>query len=90
MKPDNPVCHIFDGIIMGHHDYGVAVLPIHIFNKSEDFLGSLIIQRAGRLIAQKQSRIFYNCPAYGCPLLLTSGNLVREFILVLPKPKYLD
>ena len=76
-----PVCHIFDGIVMGDHHYGISVFPVNGLNELQDLFGSIVIQGTGRFITEKDVRIFYNGTSYSCTLLLTTGKLVRKFPL---------
>ena len=41
--------HIFDGIIMCYHDDRVAVFLVYGLDQFQDFFGSVVIQRSGRL-----------------------------------------
>ena len=55
------------------------------FDQLEDFLGCIVIQRTGRLVAEQDVRIFYNGTANGSSLLLDSGKLIGKFPLMFIK-----
>ena len=60
---------------------------IDCFNQLQDFLGCLIIQRTGWLITEQNIRIFNNRPANGSTLLLATGELIRQLLLMCRKTK---
>ena len=84
---DNPVCHVFDGIIMSNHDNGISVFLIHGFNQLQDLFGSIVVQSTGWLIAEQDIRVLYNRTSNGSTLLLTTGKLIGEFTLMICKTK---
>ena len=55
------------------------------FDQLEDFLGCIVIQSTGRLVAEQDVRIFYNGTANGSSLLLASRKLIGKLSLVLIK-----
>ena len=65
--------HVFDRIVVGNHDNGIAVFFIDGFDQLQDLLGCLIVQRTCRLIAQQDVRILDDGPSNRSSLLLTSG-----------------
>ena len=84
-KFHHTVCHILDGIVVGNHDYGISVFMVDGFDQLEDFLGCIVIQSTGRLVAEQDVRIFYNGTANGSSLLLASGKLIGKFPLMFIK-----
>ena len=78
----HPVCHILDCIVMGNHNNGIPIFLIDCFDQLQNFLGCLIIQRTGWLITEQDVRIFDNCTSNRGSLLLSSGKLVRQLVLM--------
>ena len=74
---------------MGHHDDGVAVLPVHCLDELEDLLGGVVIQSARGLVTEQDVRILHDGAADGTALLLSAGELIGELIPVLIKSQCL-
>ena len=70
---------------MRNHDNGIAVFFIDRFDQFQDFLGCLIVQRSGRLIAEQDIRVLDDSSSDRGSLLLTTGLLIRQFVAVLVK-----
>ena len=63
---------------MRDDDDGHTVLPALILQQGEDLLARGIVQRAGRLVAQQQTRLFCQRAGDGHALLLAAGELGRK------------
>ena len=68
---------------MGDNDDGAAVGAVDILHELQDFLGRLVVKRAGGLVAQQQARVFDERTADGTALLLAARDLARELVAVL-------
>ena len=86
---NDTIRHIFDGIVMGYHYDRIPVFVIDFFNQIQNIFGRIIIQCSGRLIAQKNIRIFYNRTSDRGTLLLSTGKLIWQFMTMFIQPKCL-
>ena len=65
---------------MGDNDHGHIGLAAGILQQLQDGLAGVVIQGAGRLVAQQQLGFFGQSPGNGHPLLLAAGELGREVV----------
>ena len=72
---------------MSDHDYRGAVLLVHRLDELQYLLRGVVVQRAGRLVAQQYIRVLHDGSADGAPLLLTSRKLGRQLVAVLVQPQ---
>lgn len=79
----HPVRHILDRIIMCNHHDRISIFLVNGLDQLQDFLRSIIIQRTCRFITEQDVRIFDNCTSNRGSLLLSSGKLVRQLVLML-------
>ena len=79
------VCHIFDRIIMCNHNNGISVLLVHRLDELQYLLRGVVVQRAGRLVAQQQLRVLGKRSGNGHALLLAAGKLRREVVHAMRK-----
>lgn len=82
-QAQHAVGHAGDGGVVGDDDDGAAVGAVNILHELQDFLGCLVVKRAGGLVAQQQARVFDECAADGATLLLAARDLARELVAVL-------
>ena len=87
---DDMIRHLPDRLIVRHHDHGIVILLIHLFDQLQYFLGSRIIQRTGRLITEQDIRILDDCAADRNALLLAAGELIRQLIAVVKQSERLQ
>ena len=64
-----------------HHDR-ISIFLVNSLDQLQDFLRSIIIQRTCRFITEQNIRIFHDCTPDCCPLLLSSGKLVWQLVLM--------
>ena len=81
------VGHARDGGVVGHDDERATILTVHALHELEDLLGSLVIERAGGLVAQNEAGVLHERTPDGTALLLATGHLTGKLVAVLPKPQ---
>ena len=86
LYPDDPVRHGGQRLVVRDHHHGHPGTAAGILQKLQDRLSRIIIQRSGRLVAQKQLGILRKRPGDRHPLLLPAGELSREVSDPLRKP----
>ena len=90
LQEDHLMHHVLDGVVVGDDEHGGAVLGVHPLQQGENLPRGLAVQRAGRLVAQQQARIFDEGPGDGAALLLAARKLGRELVLVLGQAQHLQ
>ena len=70
--------HVLDGLVVGDHEHGGAVLLVDALQQDEDVFGGLGVERAGGFVAQQELGVFDERAGDGHALLLTAGKLCRE------------
>jgi len=63
---------------MRNHHQRDAMLAVEFQQQVENPLGSDLIEIAGGFVSQYQRRFPYQCPSYGDPLPLPTGQIGRE------------
>jgi hypothetical protein len=74
-EPDNTVGMARYVFFVGDKDHGIAFF-VDLGQESHDFVGSLGVEVACRLIGQDDGRIRHQCPCNGHTLALTTGELI--------------
>ena len=74
---------------MRDDEHGRAVLPVDLLKQYQNVSRCFRIQRSGRFITEQELRIFDQCPCDRAALLLSTGKLRRELVLMLGEPQCL-
>src|SRR5271167_2048850 len=61
--------------VMGHHDDGLVEVAVEGLHQRQDLLGTLMVEVAGRLVGNKDSRIRNDGTGNGDALFLSPGEL---------------
>ena len=80
MHADHTVRDRRDRGIMGHDHHGGAFLTAHVLQNLQDLLAGVVVQRAGRLVAQQDLRILRHSSGDGHTLLFTAGKLRGKIV----------
>ena len=86
-QAQDAVSHVLDGVVVRDDDDGAAVIAVHLLHQFEDLFRRVVVEGAGRLVAQQQARVLHQSAADGATLLLTARYLMRELAAVLPEPQ---
>ena len=84
MQAQHAIGHAAYSVVVGDDDNGTAVAPVDVFHQGENLLRRLVVERSGRLVAQKQPGVLHKRTPDGAALLLAAGDLPRELAAVLP------
>ena len=63
---------------MGDDEHRHVLVTADVLQQLQDLLAGLIVERAGRLVAQQQLRLLGDCARNGHALLFAAGQLRRE------------
>ena len=74
------VAHVTDGCVVRDQEHGRTQLVVDLLQDGKDQDARLRVERAGRLVAQKNSRSFGHRARDGDALLLAAGELGGEVV----------
>ncbi|MNP68562.1 hypothetical protein D3C76_1645380 [compost metagenome] len=81
LEVDDLVRHRRQCRVVGDDQHRDLLPAAHVLEQLQNLLARIVIQSAGRLIAQQQLRLLGDGAGDGYPLLLPAGELGREVIL---------
>src|SRR5215472_16993210 len=76
--------------VVGHDHDGLAVVAVEHLQQSQDLVGRLAVEVAGRLVAHQQLRVRHQRAGDGDPLLLAAGQLARLVLGAVGEPHHLE
>jgi hypothetical protein len=71
-QPERVVGHVANRVVVGDDHDGGAVAAVDALHELEDLLGGVVVERARRLVAQKQARVLHEGTPDGAALLLAA------------------
>ena len=75
---------------MRHDQHGSPVSAVDLLKEDKDLLCGSGIQRSRGFVTEQKGRVLNQRPGNGAPLLLSTGELRRKFVLVLHKTQNLQ
>ena len=79
--------HFANGFVERYNQNRGLIRFINILQKLLNVFRGFVIQRAGRLVTQKQLGVLNQCPADGTALLLSARQRLRKAVFKLRKPQ---